>query len=32
VRKTKDVIYDLVEECIEASERLNGLMNVDVTI
>jgi NAD(P)H-dependent flavin oxidoreductase YrpB (nitropropane dioxygenase family) len=26
-KKTKDVIYELVEECIEATERLNKLMN-----
>ncbi len=27
VRKTRDVIYDLVEGCIEASERLDGLLH-----
>jgi hypothetical protein len=26
VRRVKDVIYDLVEECIEATERLDALM------
>jgi NAD(P)H-dependent flavin oxidoreductase YrpB (nitropropane dioxygenase family) len=29
VRKTKDVIYDMVEEAIEANERVNRLMGVD---
>jgi NAD(P)H-dependent flavin oxidoreductase YrpB (nitropropane dioxygenase family) len=29
VRRVKDVVYDMVEECIEASERLNGLMHSD---
>ena len=29
VRPAKDVIYDLVEECIEASERLGRLMGAD---
>jgi NAD(P)H-dependent flavin oxidoreductase YrpB (nitropropane dioxygenase family) len=26
VRRTRDVIFEMVEECIEASERLNNLM------
>jgi hypothetical protein len=26
VRPVKDVIYSMVEECIESSERLNKLM------
>ena len=29
VRRVKDVVYDMVEECIEASERLNSLMHSD---
>jgi NAD(P)H-dependent flavin oxidoreductase YrpB (nitropropane dioxygenase family) len=28
-RPAKDVVFDLVEECIEASERLSNLMRVD---
>ena len=28
-RPAKDVIFDLVEECIESTERLNKLMTVD---
>lgn len=32
VRKTKDVIFDLVEGCIESSERLNTLLQVDVDV
>ena len=27
VRKSKDVIFDMVEECIEATERLEKLMH-----
>jgi NAD(P)H-dependent flavin oxidoreductase YrpB (nitropropane dioxygenase family) len=30
VRPAKDVVFDLVEECIESTERLNKLMSVDV--
>jgi hypothetical protein len=29
-RPAKDVVFDLVEECIEASERLSNLMRIDV--
>jgi NAD(P)H-dependent flavin oxidoreductase YrpB (nitropropane dioxygenase family) len=29
VRPAKDVVFQLVEECIEASERLTNLMRVD---
>jgi len=29
VRPAKDVVFDLVEECIESTERLNKLMTVD---
>lgn len=29
-RPARDVVFDLVEECIEASERLSNLMRVDV--
>jgi NAD(P)H-dependent flavin oxidoreductase YrpB (nitropropane dioxygenase family) len=29
VRKARDVIYDMVQECIEATERLNGLFDLD---
>jgi NAD(P)H-dependent flavin oxidoreductase YrpB (nitropropane dioxygenase family) len=29
-RPAKDVVFDLVEECIESTERLHTLMNVDV--
>jgi NAD(P)H-dependent flavin oxidoreductase YrpB (nitropropane dioxygenase family) len=29
VRKTRDVIYELVEGCIESTERLQGLMSVE---
>jgi NAD(P)H-dependent flavin oxidoreductase YrpB (nitropropane dioxygenase family) len=28
VRKARDVIYDMVQECIEASDRLSGLFDV----
>jgi hypothetical protein len=31
IRKTRDVIYDLVEGCIEATERLDGLMHESVS-
>ena len=30
VRPTRDVIFDMVEECIEATERMNNLMNQSV--
>ena len=30
VRPTKDVIYEMVEECIEANDRLARLMNIEV--
>jgi len=29
VRKTKDVIFDLVSDCVDANERLNKLLNVE---
>jgi NAD(P)H-dependent flavin oxidoreductase YrpB (nitropropane dioxygenase family) len=29
VRKSRDVIFDMVSECIEATDRLNGLMQAD---
>lgn len=32
VRPARDVVYDLVEECITASERLTGLMSVDLEV
>jgi NAD(P)H-dependent flavin oxidoreductase YrpB (nitropropane dioxygenase family) len=29
VRKVREVIYDMVEECIESTERLQGLMSAE---
>ena len=29
VRKAKDVVFELVEECIEATERMNTLLAME---